>query len=143
MILSGGKTMPDLPQTGSAARTGEHAGGWNLVTAGGALKPVPAMAALGLGHPLLLFALGTDAVHLPLLDVVSEDEGTAGALGQIAPADLGAATGGRADEYALAGAAPEFSLGRFLANRAFVHVHLLFPQWFWNTSIAGRESQDL
>jgi hypothetical protein len=97
------------------------------MAAGGALKPVPAVAALGLGHPLLLFTFRADAIHLSMLDIIGEDKGAAGAFGQIALADLGAATGGRTDENALAGAAPELSLGRFFTHRALVHFYLLVP----------------
>jgi hypothetical protein len=100
------------------------------VPAGGALEPVPAIAALGFGNTLLLFAFRTDTVHLPLLNIVSENEGTTGAFGQIAIANLGTAAGGRADENALAVAAPEFSLGCFLAHRTLVHVYLFIAQLF-------------
>jgi hypothetical protein len=117
-----------LMQAGGAAWTGEHTGGRHPVPARRTLEPVSAVAALGFGHPLFFFALRTDAVHLPLLDVVGKDEGTAGTFRQIALADLGAAVGGWADENGFAGAAPEFSLGRLFAHRALVHIYLFIPQ---------------
>jgi hypothetical protein len=88
------------------------------------LEPVFAVAALGLGHPLFLLTFWTDAIHLPLLDIVGKDQSAARAFGQIAFSDLGAAAGGRADKDAFAGAAPELSFGYFFTNRALVHNDL-------------------
>jgi hypothetical protein len=76
---------------------------------------------LGLGKALLLFALGTQAVHLALFDVFGEQQSATGALLGVPLADLRSAIRLGAVEYRPATAATVFSLFHFLANRTLVH----------------------
>ena len=86
-----------------------------------AIKPIATILALGIGKPLLLFALGTLTIHLAVGDIVLEDE-TAFCT------DLGVATmvGGlttrrRADKNRMTGITPVLTASHLFTNRTLFH----------------------
>ena len=109
------------PQAGGAAGTGQHAGRWNLMAAGGAVEPVFAVLALGFGQSLLFPALGALTVHLLVFYVILEKQAATGAGRGVPGADPCPAVRARADEDGLAAAAPELPFFHFLAHRTFFH----------------------
>ncbi len=119
-----------LPQTGGAAWTSQHAGRRNLVAAGRTVEPVIAVFALGLGKSLLFLALGAQAIHLALFDVLGEKKAAAGAFFGVTLADFRSASWLGTVEYRPASAAAIFSLLHFLANGALVHDRPHSVHWW-------------
>ena len=86
-----------------------------------AIKPIRTILTLGIGKPLLLFALGAHAIHLAVGDIVFENQAAF-------CADLGVATmvgsltaRRRADKDRMTGVTPILTTGHLFTNRTFFH----------------------
>lgn len=110
-----------LAQTRGTTRASKHAGRRHLVPTARTIKPIRTVLTLGIGKPLLLFALGAHTIHLAVGDIVFKNQAAF-------CADLGVATmvGGltarrRADKDRMTGVTPVLTTGHLFTNRTFFH----------------------
>lgn len=86
-----------------------------------AIEPIAAILALGIGKPLLLFALGTHAIHLAVADVIFKNQATFRTSFSVATMICSLTARCRADKNRMTGITPVLVLCHFFTNRALFH----------------------
>lgn len=109
-------------EAGCTARAGQHAGGRHFMSAGGAIEPVAAVLALGIGQTLFTLAFRAFAVHFSIFDVFFEQQPALGTSFGVPPVVRRFAIGGGADEYGLTVFTPVLAFGLLLAHWTFFHM---------------------
>ena len=110
-----------LTQTCSTTRAGKHAGRRHLVSTTRTIKPIRTILALGIGKPLLLFALGAHAIHFAVGYIVFENQAAFCADFGIATMVGSLTARRRADKDRMTGVTPVLTTGHLFTNRTFFH----------------------
>lgn len=92
-----------------------------------AIEPIAAILALGIGEPLLLFALGTHSIHLAGADVIFKNQSTFCTNFGVATMICGLTARRRTDKNRMAGVTPVLVLCHFFTNRALFHQNSSTP----------------